>query len=235
MSARASLRTLGSWTTSFDTNMRIRIASPEEPGHNLRYLRPRRAVPVGVRPLPLRSQLFLGSFKDLKRVCAREDVRTDLERLRPLRVLPQSHARDPEKAGLFLESTGVREHQSGVPHQFEHVEIARGRDDLQPRRLEETGKPELAGHLLRPRVDGKHDSDPMPGGDGPHRLEDAFHPVRGVHVLGAVEGEDSETGALQPETLSDLRSLRGVDILHDRVDDAVPDDVHALTDTLSLQ
>src|SRR5438309_10749606 len=84
--------------------------SSQERGDPLRDLLPGRAVAERVRPLPFRAELMSDRGADTRGVRPREDVRSDLQGLRTLRVLTQGDARHAEEAAFLLESAGARRH-----------------------------------------------------------------------------------------------------------------------------
>src|SRR5438552_3212776 len=88
--------------------------SSQERGDLLRDLLPGRAVAERVRPLPFRAELAADRGADPRGVRPREDVRSDLQGLRTLRVLAQADARHAEEATFLLESAGGRVTLPGV-------------------------------------------------------------------------------------------------------------------------
>src|SRR6266566_1130996 len=84
--------------------------SSQERGDLLRDLLPGRAVAERVRPFPFRAELAADRGSDPRRVRPREDVRSDLQGLRALRVLAQGDAGHAEEATFLLESAGICHH-----------------------------------------------------------------------------------------------------------------------------
>src|SRR3989475_1353731 len=119
----------------FERTKTTRVAmSSQVSRHPLRNLQAGRAVAVRIRPLPIRVELPADGIADPLRVRPREHVRSDLEGLRPLRVVSQRDARDAEETALLLEASGVRHDEGRVLLEDEHVEIP-GRLDASQARL----------------------------------------------------------------------------------------------------
>src|SRR3989475_5382984 len=233
MSARASFRTGGSCTTSLDTNIRMRIGSPEEAVPARGDLRTRGAVPVRVRPLAFRDEFFLCGLEDPRGVRPRQDIGPDLQGLGTLGVLSKGHAWHAEETRLLLEPAGVREDEGRVPLELEHVEVPRRRNHLEARCLQEGGKAELPRRFRGARVDRENDREAVAGRDRSHRLKDALEAIRAVDVFGTVEREDGEPTRLDPKAPEDLRCLLGgLPVLHQGVNHAVPHDMNSILDVL---
>src|SRR5437899_10962574 len=107
--------------------------SSQERGAPLRDLLPGRAVAERVRPLPFRAELTSDRGADPRGVRPREDVRSDLQGLRTLRVLAQGDARHAEEGTFLLEFTGVRHHDRRFLLLDPHVQVARRVDTSQGR------------------------------------------------------------------------------------------------------
>src|SRR3989475_186604 len=137
----------------------------KEPGYDAGNPLPGRPIAVRVWPVPLRPELLAGGIEDPDRIRPREDVRADVQRLGPFRALPKGHAGNTEEARLLLEPARVREDESGVPLELEHVEVPRRRNHLYPRGLEKGVQPVLFRHLLGAGMDRKDDREPVAGGD----------------------------------------------------------------------
>src|SRR2546427_1546614 len=198
----------------------------KEPGYDAGNPRPGRPIAVRVWPVPLRPELLAGGIEDPDRIRPREDVRADVQRLGPFRALPKGHAGNTEEARLLLEPARVREDESGVPLELEHVEVPRRRDHLYPRGLEKGVQPVLFRHLLGAGMDRKDDREPVAGGDRAPPLEDPPHPVRAVDGVRAVEREGRGAAPLDAGTLQDCcRLVCRLRVLHEGVNHAVPDDV----------
>src|SRR5438309_7494076 len=132
--------------------------SSQERGDALRDLLPGRAVAERVRPLPFHAELAADRGSDPRGVRPREDVRSDLQGLRTLRVLAQGDARHAEEATFLLEATGVRHHNRRFLLEDQHVQVARRVDTSQGR---QRGGPLLEPEFLQsfrgPRVDREDD------------------------------------------------------------------------------
>src|SRR2546427_7689382 len=203
--------------------------SSQERGDPLRDLLPGRAVAERVRPLPLHGEVAADRESDPRGVRPREDVRSDLQGLRTLRVLAQGDARHAEETTFLLESTGVRHHDRRFLLEDQHVQVARRVDASQGRQpggplLE----PEFLQSLRGPRVDREDDRQARFLRGLLERLQGPRQLFLDVHVLRPVEGEEHvpTTGQAQPG--EDVGLLFGDrEVLDQRVDHAVPDDVDA--------
>src|SRR6266571_1395689 len=116
--------------------------SSQERGDPLRDLLPGRAVAERVRPLPFRTELSADRGADPRGVRPREDVRSDLQGLRALRVLAQGDAGHAEEAAFLLESTGIGHHDRRFLLEDQHIQVARRVDTSQGR--------QRGGALLEP-------------------------------------------------------------------------------------
>src|SRR5207244_11974286 len=132
--------------------------SSQERGDPLRDLLPGRAVAERVRPHPFRAELTSDRGADPRGVRPREDVRSDLQGLRTLRVFAQGDARHAEEATFLLESTGVRHHDRRFLLEDQHVQVACRVDTPEGR---QRGGPLLEPELVQsprgPRVDREDD------------------------------------------------------------------------------
>src|SRR5205807_6017416 len=203
--------------------------SSQERGDLLRDLLPGRAVAERVRPLPFRAELAADRGAYPRGVRPRENVRSDLQGLRTLRVLAQGDARHAEAATFLLESTGVRHHDRRFLLEDQHVQVARRVDASQGRqRSGPLLEPEFLQSLRGPRVDGEDDWHSRFVRRLPERLQGPRQRLLNVHVLRPVESEEDvpPTGQAQPG--EDVGLLLGDrEVLDQRVDHAVPDDVDA--------
>src|SRR5256885_2224121 len=203
--------------------------SSQERGDLLRDLLPGRAVAEGVRPLPFRGELAADRGSDPRGVRPREDVRSDLQGLRTLRVLAQGDARHAEEATFLLESTGVRHHDRRFLLEDQHVQVARRVDASQGRQpggplLE----PEFLQSLRGPRWDGEDDRHSRFLRGLLERLQGPRQLFLDVHVLRPVEGEEDVPTTGQAQSSEHVGLLLGDrEVLDQRVDHAVPDDVDA--------
>src|SRR3989442_9824950 len=113
----------------FERTKTTRVAmSSQVNRHALRDLQPGRAIAVRVRPVPIRVALPTDGIANPLRVRPREDVRSDLQGLRPLRVVSQRDAGDAEETALLLEASGVRHDEGRVFLEHQHVQIPGGLD-----------------------------------------------------------------------------------------------------------
>src|SRR5438132_5241 len=203
--------------------------SSQERGDPLRDLLPGRAVAERVRPLPFRAELAADRGADPRGVRPREDVRSDLQGLRSLRVLAQGDARHAEEAAFLLESAGVRHHDRRFLLEDQHVQVPCRVDALQGRqRGGALLEPEFLESLRGPRVDREDDRQARFVRGLLERPQGSRQPFLHVYVLRPVECEEDvpPTGQAQPgEDIGPLFGDR--EVLDQRVDHAVPDDVDA--------
>ena len=74
---------------------------------------------------------------------------------RPLGVLAQRQARHAERGGLLLHAAGVGQHQRGVGHQAQHLEISLRRQHGDPLRIDQRGQAETLDVGARARMQAK--------------------------------------------------------------------------------
>src|SRR5207249_9791534 len=93
----------------FERTKTTRVAMSSQVGrHPLRNLQAGRAVAVRLRPLPIRVELPADGIAGPLRVRPRGHVRSDLEGLRPLRVVSPRAARDAAETASLLEHPAAR-------------------------------------------------------------------------------------------------------------------------------
>src|SRR5438128_4892234 len=231
-SVAASLATRGSMPAGlFDRTKTTRAAMSSQIGrHGLRDLQPSRTVPEWIRPIAIRIELPTDRIADPFRIRPREDVRSDFQSLRPLRVVAKRDAGHAEEATLLLEATRVRHHEGGVLLEDEHVEIP-GRLDAPQRRL--CGRPflesEFAQPFRGPRVNREEDWQARLVGRALECDEGPRQSLLRVDVLRAVERQEDVAAWIQAEAGQDVGPfLRRRAVLQERIDHAVADDVDAL-------
>src|SRR5437870_1735782 len=197
--------------------------SSQERGDPLRDLLPGRAVAERVRPLPFRAELAADRGADPRGVRPREDVRSDLQGLRSLRVLAQGDARHAEEAAFLLESAGVRYHDRRFLLEDQHVQVPCRVDASQGRqRGGALLEPEFLESLRGPRVDREDDRQVRFVRGLLERPQGSRQPFLHVYVLRPVECEEDvpPTGQAQPG--EDVGLLFGDrEVLDQRVDHAV--------------
>src|SRR5207244_3222580 len=238
-SVAASLATRGSMPAGlFDRTKTTRAAMSSQIGrHGLRDLQPSRTVPEWIRPIAIRVELPTDGIADPFRIRPREDVRSDFQRFRPLRVLSKRDAGDAEEATLLLKTTRVCHHERRVLFEDQHVEIP-GRFDALQRRL--GGGPfleaEFAQPFQGPRMNREEDRQARLVGRPLERNERPCQPFFRIDVLRAVERQQEVAARLQAETRQDVGPfLRYRAVLQERVEHAVADDVDALRHVLASQ
>src|SRR5215207_5713008 len=149
------------------------------------------------------------------------------DRYRPLGVVAEREARDPEVGGFLLDPAGVGEYCPGVGLEREEVQVSGGVRERQPRR-----RP-LAEHLSGPRVD--REDDRHRGRDALQR-DDRVAEQRAVDERRPVQGDEQVGARLDAERAGGATVAKPVLEGDQRVDHRVADEaVAGLLDALGAQ
>ena len=143
---------------------------------------PFRRLPVTVRVLPLfRYGKHPARGPDNPRsIGTRQHICPGLDRLRPLGILAQRNAGNPEDAGLLLDSPGVGEDQPGVSLKFHEFHVP----DRLGNRNTPGINPKFRHHFLRAGVmHGKYDRDAEAPAHRRVSADDAGKELKKQHYL----------------------------------------------------
>src|SRR6266511_257081 len=127
--------------------------------------------------LRARGVELLDRVEDVLRLRPDERVPAVLDRLDPLRLVPQGDARDAEEVRLLLDAAGIREDLRRPHQQRDEVEVVDRLDGLYAG-AERFPQPERFQVLPRPRMDREHDRPTRAA----ERADDALEYLPVVHV-----------------------------------------------------